>query len=242
MEYLFVVTYGRSGSTVLMNLLNAIDGYCIRGENRGIIQNLAEAADSLAKSHAKIAPYDRGAHTPWYGLADIDPQAWAQTLAQGFEERVLVPPDGTRVTGFKEIRYTTFDQDDEAFDVIIDFLASRFPGSRFIFNTRDAAQVVKSGWWANSKRHSTRELTRMLRQSDERFRRCQEGLGKRGFLIDYAEFNNRPDGFVPLLEWLGEELSLAQIEEITTRKLEHEAYRKKDKPTLKGRFKSLLRG
>ena len=32
--YLFVVTYGRSGSTLLMGLLNSIPGYLIRGEWR----------------------------------------------------------------------------------------------------------------------------------------------------------------------------------------------------------------
>ena len=31
--YVFVMTYGRSGSTLLMGLLNTIPGYLIRGEN-----------------------------------------------------------------------------------------------------------------------------------------------------------------------------------------------------------------
>ena len=32
-DYVFVMTYGRSGSTLLMGLLNTIPGYLIRGEN-----------------------------------------------------------------------------------------------------------------------------------------------------------------------------------------------------------------
>jgi hypothetical protein len=32
MQYLFIVTHGRSGSTALMRVLNALPGYCIRGK------------------------------------------------------------------------------------------------------------------------------------------------------------------------------------------------------------------
>ena len=35
-----IVTYGRSGSTLLMGLLNAIDGYRIRGENFNCFEEL----------------------------------------------------------------------------------------------------------------------------------------------------------------------------------------------------------
>lgn len=38
--YLFVVTYGRSGSTLVQGLLNSIPGYLIRGENRGVLYRL----------------------------------------------------------------------------------------------------------------------------------------------------------------------------------------------------------
>ena len=33
--FVFVVTYGRSGSTLLQTVLQSIDGYFIRGENTG---------------------------------------------------------------------------------------------------------------------------------------------------------------------------------------------------------------
>ena len=48
MQYLFVITYGRSGSTVLLNLLNAIEGYTIRGENCGIVSHLARTVSAAA--------------------------------------------------------------------------------------------------------------------------------------------------------------------------------------------------
>ena len=35
-----MVTYGRSGSTLLMGLLNTLPGYLIRGENRDALHHL----------------------------------------------------------------------------------------------------------------------------------------------------------------------------------------------------------
>ena len=40
--YLFVLTYGRSGSTLLQGILNSIPGYLVRGENRQILFHLHE--------------------------------------------------------------------------------------------------------------------------------------------------------------------------------------------------------
>ena len=38
--YVFVMTYGRSGSTLLMGLLNTIPGYLVRGENDDALRYL----------------------------------------------------------------------------------------------------------------------------------------------------------------------------------------------------------
>ena len=38
--YIFIVTYGRSGSTLLQGILNSIPGYLVRGENRQALRHL----------------------------------------------------------------------------------------------------------------------------------------------------------------------------------------------------------
>jgi hypothetical protein len=38
--YVFIVTYGRSGSTLLQGVLNSIPGYLVRGENRQALRHL----------------------------------------------------------------------------------------------------------------------------------------------------------------------------------------------------------
>ncbi|NQX94486.1 MAG: hypothetical protein HRT64_06140, partial [Erythrobacter sp.] len=84
MKHLFVVTYGRSGSTVLQKLLNSIEGYCIRGENGGIVQDLAAAARTLERTQAQFGEFDKSTGHPWYGLSEIEPGAFATTLAESF--------------------------------------------------------------------------------------------------------------------------------------------------------------
>ena len=40
MDHVFVMTYGRSGSTLLMGILNSIPGWLLRGENRHAMRHL----------------------------------------------------------------------------------------------------------------------------------------------------------------------------------------------------------
>ena len=39
-NFVFIFTYGRSGSTLLMGLLNSLPHYCIRGENNNLLHRL----------------------------------------------------------------------------------------------------------------------------------------------------------------------------------------------------------
>ena len=239
MRHLFVVTYGRSGSTVLVNLLNAIDGYCIRGENGGVLAKLALAARRLAEVQVEQAPHNQAPDTPWYGIAEVDPDQWARTLAEGFERDVLRPPPGTRVTGFKEIRYIPEFLDESQYDATIAFMADAFPDSRFIFNTRHHAEIARSGWWPDE--YTPREVETLIAQCDARFRRSTERLGKRGFLIDHADYNGRPEGFAPLLAWLGEELAPERVAAICERQLTHLKYEDSgEKAGLLSRLRALL--
>lgn len=219
MQYLFVITYGRSGSTVLLNLLNAIDGYTIRGENSGVVNHLSRTVSLLAavqkEPHAKAV----NPSAPWYGILEPDVDTWGRRLAQAFEAEFLRPEPDTRVLGFKEIRYTIDEMSDTDYHDTIDFLARYFPGSRFIFNTRDWSEVAESGWWRYYP--DVRRVRDIIRSGDRRFRASVETLGDRAFLIDYADFKGKPEGFRPLIDWLGAALSDEALARITEQKLRH---------------------
>ena len=230
MQYLFVITYGRSGSTVLLNLLNAIEGYTIRGENCGIVSHLAKTVSLLRHEQAQPHAKAHAPHAPWYGIMDPDVDQWGQRLARAFAAEFLRPEADTRVLGFKEIRYSADELSDADYAATIDFLATYFPDSRFIFNTRAWAQVAESGWWRYYP--NVRAVSELVRSADQRFHRSVEALGARAFLIDHAEYAGRPEGFRPMLDWLGEEMSEAVLAQITAQKLKHLQQGRDDRGTV----------
>lgn len=230
MQYLFVITYGRSGSTVLLNLLNAIEGYTLRGENNGIMTQLAKSASLLRQAQAEPHAKAVRPSAPWYGILEPDAAKWGDRLAEAFTHEFLRPDPGTRVIGFKEIRYTRHEMTDAEYHEVIDFMAAHFPGSRFIFNTRAWSEVAESGWWRYYP--NVREVRTLVRSADARFRASVERLGDRAFLIDHAEYRGNPTGFRPMLDWLGEELPDAALAHITEQKLKHMQYAYDDRGTL----------
>lgn len=147
--YVFVVTYGRSGSTLLQSLLNEIDGYCIRGENENALFHLMQSWYAVANSEPMRGARQAGRvlrrNDPWFGAERIDPDHFAKALADFFVREVLQPDPGLRVSGFKEIR---FHDQPALFAPYLNFMRRFFPKARFIFNTRNHDAVCKSGWWA----------------------------------------------------------------------------------------------
>ena len=53
-ECVFIVAQGRSGSTLLLKLLNSIKGYNICGENHGAISQLSAFYDSVLRTDKLI--------------------------------------------------------------------------------------------------------------------------------------------------------------------------------------------
>ena len=221
--HVFIVTYGRSGSTLLQNQLNHIDGYCIRGENYNALAHLARAWDAVATGEAMHGQRASGEATapchPWYGAEEVDPDELGRALAEGFVRTVLRPPAGTRVAGFKEIRFHLAGAHLEAY---IRFLTRFFPGARFVFNTRDHAAVARSGWWAQMDPDKVR---RQLEAAEEGFAKMRALLGERAIALHYDDYVARAEALEPLFDFLGEPFDAARVRTITERRLTHSGVR-----------------
>src|SRR6478609_6549835 len=97
--YVFVMTYGRSGSTLLMGLLNTIPGYLIRGENDDALRFLHKF-HTTCMERSQHWPVDRVRRKTdaFYGIGDFPPAlsiAGARRLAI---DTLLRPKPDTRVT------------------------------------------------------------------------------------------------------------------------------------------------
>ena len=217
--YVFIVTYGRSGSTLLQNLLNHIDGYCIRGENNNTLAHIARAWDAVDHSQVMRGLRKDGRTTgcgdPWYGGEHPVPKRYGQQLANVFVREILQPPPGTRVAGFKEIR---FHRDPGFFPRYMTFLRRFFPRARFVFNTREHAAVMRSGWWAEWDPERVQEiLTRAEGLYDQYLARFPDTAIR----LRYEDYTANPDALRPLFDFLGEPWDRALVEHVLDRRLDH---------------------
>jgi len=216
-RYVFVLTYGRSGSTLLMKILNAVEGVDIRGENHNTLFWLYRAIDAAerARSHPGAVASDKA--NPWYGARAIDSKGFTRATLEAFVANVLRPPPGTVVTGFKEIRHTDRMMDAESFAGYVDFLLAHFPGARIVFNTRDAQAVARSGWFRNMDPEVVISLVETsngwFRAAAERHDGC--------FVIDYADVVENGPKVADLFTFLGFEHDPQAVERILAVPLTH---------------------
>ncbi len=149
-DRLFVVTYGRSGSTLLQGLLNAIDGYRVYGENGGFLAKLHDAYEALADAHAHLPnPVHDRPSNPWFGGSRYDLESLNAGFRRFVDETLFRPnaDPAVRVYGFKEIRH--LELGDDKLSRLLAFIRRIYPRSAVVFNTRDIGDVLKSGWWRN---------------------------------------------------------------------------------------------
>lgn len=217
--FVFVVTYGRSGSTVLQNLLNQFPGYLIRGENHNALRPLAESWLRLRDStplpeHRKTAKITGPTH-PWHGAELMDVQSYGHDLAAAFCRNVLQPGPGTRVVGFKEIRWhKTF----AFFETYLNFVYMFFPGTKFVFNTRDFEGLHKSGWWANMSEQSVRE---MKESSEALFHSYITKYPDRCCRLHYDACMHDPGEFERLFQFLDEPYDVSLVNQVLDQRLMH---------------------
>ena len=217
--YVFIVTYGRSGSTLLQNLLNSIPGYCIRGENNNTLYHLARAWNTVAQAKEMQGLRKRGEPSaqihPWYGAELTRPERYARSLANDFVREILCPPPGTRVAGFKEIR---FHHDAKFFRRYMDFMRRFFPKARFVFNTRDHAAVARSGWWAEK---DPEEVAARLRRAEALYDAYVEAWPQISLRLRYEDYNGNPEGMRPLFDFLGEPFDEEMAARVLGQRLQH---------------------
>jgi len=223
LQFVTVVTYGRTGSTVIQSALNALPGVLVRGENyaafRGLqayVQSIAETAD---RHHAGRPS------NPWFGSARLDPSEVVADLRRHVIDTVLRPRPHTSWLGFKEIRYEPGHF--ESYELLLSyllFLDALFPGIRYIVNVRDPQAAARSGWWpahgdpvaalAHTRdwlADAVEDLTRML------------GSG-RAVLLDYDAWSASPTMLADAFASVGLPRDEAAVRKAMGERLSHGAH------------------
>ncbi len=142
----YVVTYGRSGSTLLTGYLTHLPGFDIKGENYLFPLPLADAEERLAA--AARLPYQGRSKpaSPWYGSHEFSTLQWKRDVRRALLNQLYPFRPIPKTIGFKEIRwwYRTTEED---FEQKLRWITSiRKPGA-IIFLTRNLDDTMAGAWW-----------------------------------------------------------------------------------------------
>jgi hypothetical protein len=224
---IFLLSSGRSGSTLLQRLLNSYDDVVLWGEHRGFLRGVAEAYFAVTEhpsnremwpslwldatpSWAQVREWKAGdrwqAWLNWVTVADVDEQ-FRRFVSSFFQHPSGATADG--FWGFKEIRYGHGDR-------VVEFLSRLFPDARFVFLSRNGLNCVSSQlrtFGASGTRlRAIRDLanTPMVMYRAEQWRAQNASLlewhrsGRiRSFWIAYEDLLRSSTALSPLLSDLG---------------------------------------
>ncbi|HEX4472862.1 MAG TPA: hypothetical protein VH085_12900 [Nocardioides sp.] len=151
-RYVFVVTYGRSGSTLTQGMLNALPRTLVRGENNLFLLPLFRSWHGLKGFQARF----RGAGNPkttsaFYGLHELDMDAFAASVRDLVRVQLLgsTPPDEVDRLGFKEVLWHRLKPRQWA--DFFDFMDLAFADPLYVLNQRDVEMASTSGFWRSRK-------------------------------------------------------------------------------------------
>jgi hypothetical protein len=193
-----IVTYGRSGSTLLQGVLNAIPGFLIRGENYDFCHGLYLSWKALVNAKRRFGD-ETSIHpdSAWFGAGLLDPDGFLDAARLALIKQLQIPNSGeVRVFGFKEIRYLGHLSDLEGY---LNFLAQLLPDLAIIFNTRNHDQVCESGFWKKADRTQLKEK---LASADAAFYSYAE-KHENSFVMRYENLVRGPAFCEPLFRFLG---------------------------------------
>lgn len=228
LQFLTVVTYGRTGSTVLQAALNTLPGVLVRGENYGALRGLRDYVQSVAATSDRHHA-GRPDH-PWFGSARLDPAAVVDSLREHVVSTLLRPNRDTRIVGFKEIRYEPGHFGD--YDLLLDhllFLNTLMPGMRYLMNVRDPKDAARSGWWPGNA-DALEVLATTRRWLEDAATDLTDILGPgRAVCLAYEEWDEHPQVVIDAFARLGLPSNDAGVRAAVQARLGHGPHRDQDR-------------
>lgn len=209
---ILIVTYGRSGSTLLQGLVNSIDGCLIRGENYNFCYGLYKSYESLMDTINQFGNKSKSLEvtSPWYGAPLLN----ENTFLEDARKLVLnqLNPTALQINciGFKEIRYIDGSFSAKKLHAYMDFLEKLFPNPVFIVLTRDHNQVLKSGWWQNQDAKLTEAKLNEFEKNISHYMKHKSNI----FHIDYSDITGQTQKLKGMFDFIGAPYNKAAIKKV----------------------------
>ncbi len=171
-RFTFVVTYGRSGSTLVQGLLNSMPGGLVRGENNLFVLPLFRSWSALRDFNKKYAGLagERGVQSAFYGIDEFRPNDFAESVRDLVLPQLYgnVDPDQVDVLGFKEVLWHRVRPKETT--AFFEFFDKVFPGARYVLHRRNHEDVTTSGFWRKQDPDSVSRALRRVEAIQDRLR------------------------------------------------------------------------
>ncbi len=209
-QSILIISYARSGSTLLQSILNSHEELLVRGENYNFCYHLFKSYNALKKTKGKseqLLPKQ-----PFFGYSVIDEKYFINNIAETVKKLLLAEQlENLKIKayGFKEVRYPgTLDH----LLVYLDFLKQIFPNPLFVFNTRNKDDVFKSRLnlcWVQKKDYQ-KTIERLIR-AEALFSEFIKNNPTNSFHISYEEVTTKSDKLKELHNFIGLPYTEAQM-------------------------------
>ena len=223
MRHLVVLSYPRSGTTLLTRILNTADGVLIRGETIGAIAHLAdfvhilkEVQDNLPRELNLTTSSDL---SPIFGTSEYKIPKIIKSIGTVFTEMVLLPEQNTKVIGWGENFLSPVQSGASATIRRLQMLQEFFPNIHFLINIRNPENTAHSEIWKD-KPNAINEITIWR---DFLIRLHESGKLGHGSttLAHYEDWSMDPNRALGVLSQLGLKSELQQIRDVLETKLNH---------------------
>jgi hypothetical protein len=218
-KHVLIVTYGRSGSTLLQGLLNSIDGCIVKGENYNACYGLFKTFQSVENTYLNFGDNDKSLSptSPWFGADELSLERFLEDARRLLINQLSPQDAGYKCLGFKEIRY--FDEvfnrsGDKSLHAYLNFLTTLLPDCALVFLKRDHDEVTNSAWWKNQDSNKLKQRLAAFDESLKSYAQNKSWV----FPIDYSDMTQRTSRLKELFSFLGAEYQEEKVEAaLTTR-------------------------
>ena len=202
MRSLYVVTYGRSGSTLLTGYLTKLPGMDLRGENYLFPLPLAEAESRLADAVALSYGGRERPSSPCYGSQLFHLGRWQKDIRRALLNQLYPRQPIPKTIGFKEIRWW-YRLSEADFEAKLQWLIGIRPPGGIVFLTRNLEKTMAGAWW----KEQSEEQRAHSRAGLERFERLARDYAAahpdHSVLVTYEDFTASPEPARRICEMLG---------------------------------------
>jgi hypothetical protein len=189
LDYVFVVAYRRSGSTLVQGLLNALPRTLVRGENYLYLLWLYRAWADVRRAQGEYGHLSarRGTRSAFHGIEEVNLDDFVASARELAVKQLLgtTPRRDVDRLGFKEVLWHRIEPGET--EDFFGWFDQVFPGARYLLTRRDREVAVSSGFW---RKLDPADAMRAIERAEEIQQHLLESRPDRTLAVQYERLTS----------------------------------------------------